>query len=68
MTQKIGLVDEDVKTAITTEIHISKKLEEIRNILNRDMKDCHVRKITDSLDISEKIISQFKDINRNYPE
>lgn len=45
MTQKIGLVDEDVKTAITTEIYISKKLEEIRNILNRDMKDCHVRKI-----------------------
>lgn len=33
MTQKIELVDEDIKTAITTEIHISKKREEIRNIL-----------------------------------
>ena len=59
VTQKIELVDEDIKTATTTEFHVFKNLEEIGNILGVDMKDKIKNTLIESVE-TKTTISEMK--------
>lgn len=59
VTQKIELVDEDIKTATTTEFHVFKNLEKIGNILGVDMKDKIKNTLIESVE-TKTTISEMK--------
>lgn len=61
MTQVTESVDKDIKTIITTVLHIFKKLEERLTMLSRDMEDIHITQIN-ILEI-KTIVSEMKKVH-----